>query len=106
MDRGSWQATVQSHKKSDATEVTKHTHMCIYVHLYRLCCTACRVLVPQPQIERVPPAVEAQVLTSGPPGKSPYGYILMAFLLCIILLCNTLNLQSNPMRWVLLLPPL
>ena len=79
MDRGTWQATVQSHKKSDATEVTKHTHMCIYVHIYRLCCTACRILVPQPQIERVPPAVEAQVLTSGPPGKSPYGYILMSF---------------------------
>ena len=30
---------------------------------------ACGILVPQPGIE--PPALEGEVLTTGPPGKSP-----------------------------------
>lgn len=31
---------------------------------------ACGILVPQRGIELVPPAVEARVLTTGPPGRS------------------------------------
>ena len=32
---------------------------------------ACGILVPQPEIEPAPPALEGEVLTTGPPGKSP-----------------------------------
>ena len=31
---------------------------------------ACGILVPQPEIETVPLAFEAEILTTGPPGKS------------------------------------
>ena len=31
---------------------------------------ACGTLIPRPGIEPAPPALEAQVLTTGPPGKS------------------------------------
>ena len=31
---------------------------------------ACGILAPQPGIELVPPALEGEVLTTGPPGKS------------------------------------
>ena len=31
---------------------------------------ACRILAPQPGIESAPPALEGEVLTTGPPGKS------------------------------------
>lgn len=34
--------------------------------------TTCGILVPQPAMEPTPPAVEAQVSTTGPPGKSPW----------------------------------
>ena len=32
---------------------------------------ACGILAPQPGIEPTPPALEGEVLTTGPPGKSP-----------------------------------
>ena len=32
---------------------------------------ACGILAPQPGIEPAPPALECEVLTTGPPGKSP-----------------------------------
>ena len=34
-------------------------------------CEACGILAPQPGIESRPPALEGEVLTTGPPGKSP-----------------------------------
>ena len=33
-------------------------------------CKACRILVPWPGTETAPPALEGEVLTAGPPGKS------------------------------------
>ena len=32
---------------------------------------ACGILAPQPRIEPTTPALEGEVLTTGPPGKSP-----------------------------------
>ena len=32
---------------------------------------ACGILAPQPGIEPAPPALEGEVSTTGPPGKSP-----------------------------------
>ena len=32
---------------------------------------ACGILAPRPGIEPAPPALEGEVLTTGPPGKSP-----------------------------------
>ena len=32
---------------------------------------ACGILAPQPRIKPTPPALEGEVLTTGPPGKSP-----------------------------------
>ena len=32
---------------------------------------ACGILSPQPGIEPAPPALEGQVLATGPPGESP-----------------------------------
>ena len=32
---------------------------------------ACGILVPQPGVKPTPPALEGEVLTTGPPGKSP-----------------------------------
>ena len=34
------------------------------------CSTACRILVPQPEIQPVSPALQSGFLTTGPPGKS------------------------------------
>ena len=31
---------------------------------------ACRILAPQQAIKSIPPALEGEVLTAGPPGKS------------------------------------
>ena len=36
--------------------------------------TACGILVPQPGIEPVSPALEGGVSTTGPPGRSPLSY--------------------------------
>ena len=33
-------------------------------------CEACGILAPRPGIEPAPPALEGEVLTTGPPGKS------------------------------------
>ena len=38
---------------------------------------SCRILVPRPRIEPTPPAVEAQGLSTGPPGKSLSGFFLL-----------------------------
>ena len=35
---------------------------------------ACGILAPWPEIEPTPPAFEGEVLTTGPPGKSPLLY--------------------------------
>ena len=54
----------------------------IFVYLFRLpwvfivarglnCPIACGILVPQPGIKPVSPALEGRFLTTGPPGKSP-----------------------------------
>ena len=43
--------------------------VCVCVCVW-LPCTAYRILVPQPGIKPVPPALEVQSLTKGPPGKS------------------------------------
>ena len=37
---------------------------------------ACGILAPRPGIEPTPPALEARVLTTGTPGKSPILLIL------------------------------
>ena len=33
------------------------------------------ILAPRPGIEPAPPVLEGEVLTSGPPGKSPFIYL-------------------------------
>ena len=33
---------------------------------------ACGILGPQPEIKPAPPALEGEVLTTGPPGKFPF----------------------------------
>ena len=37
---------------------------------------ACGILAPRPEIEPTPPALEGEVLTTGPPGKSLLVYFL------------------------------
>ena len=39
---------------------------------------ACGILAPQPGIEPAPPALEGEVLTTGPPRKSPQ-YLLITY---------------------------
>ena len=38
-------------------------------------CEACGILAPKPQIEHIPPALEGEGLTTGPPGKSLHSFI-------------------------------
>ena len=38
-------------------------------------CEPCGILAPQPGIEPAPPALEGEVLTTGPPGKSLYSVL-------------------------------
>ena len=38
-------------------------------------CEACWILAPKPRIEPIPPALEGEGLTTGPPGKSLYFFI-------------------------------
>ena len=38
---------------------------------------ACGILAPLPGIEPAPRALEGEVLTTGPPGKSLYGLVLI-----------------------------
>ena len=45
--------------------------------------TPCGILVPWPGIEPIPPALEGEALTIGPPGKS---LLLLFFLISIIVL--------------------
>ena len=48
-------------------------HMGLLVAVRRLSCSkACGILVPQPEIEPVSPALKGRFLTAGPPGKSPH----------------------------------
>ena len=42
----------------------------LFVYLFWLCHKACEILVPQPGIKPIPPALEAQILTTELPGKS------------------------------------
>ena len=42
----------------------------IFIYLFWLCHKACEILVPQPGIKPIPPALEAQILTTELPGKS------------------------------------
>ena len=42
----------------------------LFFIIFWLPCTACAILVPQPGIKPTLPAVEAWILTSGPPGES------------------------------------
>ena len=39
---------------------------------------ACVILVPRPGIKQAPPTLEDEVLTPGPPGKSPNLFILIS----------------------------
>ena len=39
---------------------------------------ACGILAPQPGIEPAPPALEGEILTAGPPGKSITSYLMMS----------------------------
>ena len=38
---------------------------------------ACGILASRPGIEPAPPALEGEVLTTGPPGKSPFSVHLL-----------------------------
>ena len=55
--------------------------------LWLSCSTACGILVPQPGIEPESPPWQGRFLTSGPQGKSPYGYFKsMVFTLALFCL--------------------
>ena len=43
---------------------------------------ACEILIPQSEFEPSPPALEAEVLTTGPPGKSQTEIILVFKFYC------------------------
>ena len=44
---------------------------------------ACGILAPQPGIEPIPPALEGEDLTTGPPGKSPEIFLKHLIITCI-----------------------
>ena len=46
-------------------------------------CEACGISASRPGMEPVPPALEDEVLTTGPPGKSLGGDLLIDYLNCI-----------------------
>ena len=47
------------------------------VAAFRLSCPAvCGILVPQPGIKLASPALGGEVLTTGPPGKSPQTFLI------------------------------
>ena len=83
MDRGAWRATV--HRVAESrTRLSTHTHMVkntrwrgslpgfIFIYYYFWPSSeACRILVPQPGMELVPPATKVPALTTGQAGKSP-----------------------------------
>ena len=48
------------------------------------CSTACRIVVPQPGIEPVSPALQSEFLTTGPLGKSCFLPFFFPSLLCLI----------------------
>ena len=65
-------------------------------------CQECGILAPQPGIEPVvPPALEGEVLTTGPPGKSPEVSLLddgvvevlvtRSYMNCLCVLSNLYN---------------
>ena len=45
------------------------------------CSTTCGILVPQPGIKPVSPALESRFLTTGPPGKSLHCFCYCSFIL-------------------------
>ena len=57
---------VRSLGREDPLEWGMATHSSVLSFL----AAACRMLTPRPGIEPTPPALEARVLTTGPPGKS------------------------------------
>ena len=55
-------------------------------------CEACGILAPQPGIEPTPPALEGEVLTTGPPGKSlDSSFKVLSFGVICYTAINTLN---------------
>ena len=74
MDRGAWQAIVHGVTKSQ-TQLSKITYL-IYYNIASVLCfqffgnEAYGILAPQPGIEPTPPALEGEILTTGPAGKS------------------------------------
>ena len=59
--------------------------VCCFLFLFFWQChAACRILVPQPGIEPVSPALGAQSLTIGPPGKFPCcGPLIFVYYMCL-----------------------
>ena len=53
-------------------------------------CKACEILVPQPGIEPTPLALEGEVLTTGPPGKSPKIWFLYCAYMSLLWICPIL----------------
>ena len=43
------------------------------------CPAACRISVPQPEIELMSPAMEGEFLTTGPPGKTSSTYYILFY---------------------------
>ena len=59
------------------------------------CPAACEILVPWPEIEPAPPALQGRFLTTGPPGKSPST--------CFNIFTNAASIPEQPyMQWHLL----
>ena len=58
-------------------------------------CEACGILVPWPRIEPVPPPLEGEVLTNGPPGKITESLILLFLLWLILTMEENWGLQMN-----------
>ena len=56
--------------ESADTEPTDMEGQSAIFFFFLAACTTCGILVPRPGIEPAPPALEGEVLTTGPPGKS------------------------------------
>ena len=56
---------------------------------------ACGILTPQPGIEPAPPALEGKVLTTGPPGKSPFLFKNDVLIQSCRYSCNNIFPQGN-----------
>ena len=56
---------------------------------------ACGILTPQQEIELAPPALEGEVLTTGPPGKSLDVVLKALFLLTNLFFIITQSSSTN-----------